>query len=72
MSWKYYVLFLIKKSQIMFEQESLTLDYDAKYWEQCYSLKDSIPSFLRSAASMILTTGKYLNVMRECGHNVQV
>jgi hypothetical protein len=21
---------------------------------------------------MILTTGKYLNVMRECGHNVQV
>ncbi|XP_020586336.1 gamma-tubulin complex component 2 isoform X2 [Phalaenopsis equestris] len=54
------------------KKESLTLDYDAKYWQQRYSLKDSIPSFLRSAAGMILTTGKYLNVMRECGHNVQV
>ncbi|KAI0511838.1 hypothetical protein KFK09_012470 [Dendrobium nobile] len=54
------------------QKESLTIDYDAKYWQQRYSLKDDIPSFLRSAAGMILTTGKYLNVMRECGHNVQV
>ncbi|XP_028555522.1 gamma-tubulin complex component 2 isoform X2 [Dendrobium catenatum] len=54
------------------QKESLTIDYDAKYWQQRYSLKDDTPSFLRSAAGMILTTGKYLNVMRECGHNVQV
>lgn len=54
------------------QKESLTLDYDAKYWQQRYNLKDGIPNFLRSAAGMILTTGKYLNVMRECGHNVQV
>ncbi|KAK8949866.1 hypothetical protein KSP40_PGU012307 [Platanthera guangdongensis] len=54
------------------QKESLTLDYDAKYWQQRYSLKDNIPSFLSSAAGMILTTGKYLNVMRECGHNFQV
>jgi len=53
-------------------QESLTQDYDAKYWHQRYSLKDSIPSFLADVAGTILTTGKYLNVMRECGHNVQV
>ncbi|KAL6966183.1 hypothetical protein U1Q18_031961 [Sarracenia purpurea var. burkii] len=33
--------------------------------------KDDIPSFLENAAEIILTTGKYLNVMRECGHNVQ-
>ncbi|RVW46559.1 Gamma-tubulin complex component 2 [Vitis vinifera] len=54
------------------QKESLTQDYDAKYWGQRYSLKDGIPSFLANAAGTILTTGKYLNVMRECGHNVQV
>ncbi|CAA6668506.1 unnamed protein product [Spirodela intermedia] len=53
-------------------KESLTQDYDAKYWKQRYSLKDGIPSFLTGVAGTILTTGKYLNVMRECGHNVQV
>lgn len=53
-------------------QESLTQDYDARYWRQRYSLKDGIPSFLANIAGTILTTGKYLNVMRECGHHVQV
>ncbi|KAK4577980.1 hypothetical protein RGQ29_028207 [Quercus rubra] len=54
------------------QKESLTLDYDAKFWRQRYSLKDGIPSFLANIAGKILTTGKYLNVMRECGHHVQV
>ncbi|CAK7325974.1 unnamed protein product [Dovyalis caffra] len=54
------------------QKESLTQDYDAKYWRQRYSLKEGVPSFLANIAGTILTTGKYLNVMRECGHNVQV
>ncbi|KAJ8545052.1 hypothetical protein K7X08_017635 [Anisodus acutangulus] len=54
------------------QKESLTQDYDAKYWQQCYSLKDDIPSFLANAAETILITGKYLNVMRECGHSIQI
>ncbi|KAI3743015.1 hypothetical protein L1987_60716 [Smallanthus sonchifolius] len=54
------------------QKESLTQDYDATYWSQRYSLKDDIPSFLANSAETILTTGKYLNVMRECGHTVQV
>ncbi|OMO53993.1 Spc97/Spc98 [Corchorus olitorius] len=54
------------------QKDSLTQDYDAKYWRQRYSLKEDIPSFLANIAGIILTTGKYLNVMRECGHNVQV
>ncbi|KAF7825883.1 gamma-tubulin complex component 2 isoform X1 [Senna tora] len=53
------------------QKESLTQDNDAKYWRHRYSLKDGIPSFLANIAGTILTTGKYLNVMRECGHNVQ-
>ncbi|WRX23418.1 Gamma tubulin complex component [Theobroma cacao] len=54
------------------QKESLTQDYEAKYWRERYSLKEDIPSFLANIAGIILTTGKYLNVMRECGHNVQV
>ncbi|XP_022938955.1 gamma-tubulin complex component 2-like isoform X1 [Cucurbita moschata] len=53
-------------------KESLNQDYDTKYWRQRYSLKEGIPTFLANIAGMILTTGKYLNVMRECGHNVQL
>lgn len=54
------------------QKESLTQDYDAKYWQQRYGLKENVPTFLTNVAGTILTTGKYLNVMRECGHNVQV
>ncbi|RZB42455.1 Gamma-tubulin complex component 2 isoform A [Glycine soja] len=53
------------------QKESLTQDYEAKYWQQRYSLKDGIPSFLANIAGAILTTRKYLNVMRECGHTVR-
>ncbi|KAJ3679243.1 hypothetical protein LUZ60_017254 [Juncus effusus] len=54
------------------QKESLTEDYDAKYWEHRYKLKDGIPTFLTTVSHTILTTGKYLNVLRECGHPVQV
>ncbi|XP_010241500.1 PREDICTED: gamma-tubulin complex component 2 [Nelumbo nucifera] len=63
--------FFIAENKLL-KKESLTQDYDAKYWQQRYSLKDGIPSFLTNVSGTILTTGKYLNVMRECGHNVQV
>ncbi|GER28287.1 gamma-tubulin complex component [Striga asiatica] len=63
--------FFIAENQSL-QKESLTHDYDAKYWQQRYSLKDDIPSFLANAAETILITGKYLNVMRECGHSIQV
>ncbi|XP_068662171.1 gamma-tubulin complex component 2 [Aristolochia californica] len=63
--------FFISENKLL-QKESLTQDYDAKYWQQRYSLKDGIPSFLLSASETILITGKYLNVMRECGHSVQV
>ncbi|KAF9618804.1 hypothetical protein IFM89_002672 [Coptis chinensis] len=53
------------------QKEALVQDYDAKYWQQRYSLED-IPSFLSNVVESILITGKYLNVMRECGHNAQV
>ncbi|PKI66930.1 hypothetical protein CRG98_012693 [Punica granatum] len=63
--------FFIKENKSLLK-ESLTQDSDAKFWSERYSLKDGIPSFLANIAGTILTTGKYLNVMRECGHTVQV
>ncbi|KAK4785853.1 hypothetical protein SAY86_002542 [Trapa natans] len=63
--------FFIKENKSLLK-ESLTQDNDAKFWRERYSLKDGIPSFLANIAGTILTTGKYLNVMRECGHTVQV
>ncbi|KAE8650096.1 gamma-tubulin complex component 2 [Cucumis sativus] len=63
--------FFIEENKSL-KKESLNQDYDTKYWRQRYSLKEGIPTFLANIAGMILTTGKYLNVMRECGHNVQL
>lgn len=41
------------------------------YWEKCYTLRPhNIPTFLENDADMILRTGKYLNVIRECGINM--
>jgi len=38
------------------------------YWEQHYTIcHDAIPLFLESVAGKILSTGKYLNVVRQCG-----
>lgn len=53
-------------------QESLSQDYNATYWQKRYSLRPEIPEFLASSAEIILTTGKYLNAIRECGQCIQV
>ncbi|KAH7420640.1 hypothetical protein KP509_13G015300 [Ceratopteris richardii] len=54
------------------QKESLSQDLNATYWQQRYSLKHELPGFLSNAAETILTTGKYLNAMRECGHNAKI
>ena len=50
-------------------KESLSQDVLSKYWQQRYALRDPshIPDFLFDAAEAVLTTGKYLNALRECG-----
>ncbi|XP_030382102.1 gamma-tubulin complex component 2 homolog isoform X2 [Scaptodrosophila lebanonensis] len=43
----------------------------ADYWEKRYSVRrDRIPSFLEKYSDKILRTGKYLNVIRQCGKRV--
>ncbi|KAH9089812.1 hypothetical protein LEN26_018985 [Aphanomyces euteiches] len=52
-------------------KEELNKDPWSKYWEQRYTLREShVPHFLTRFAYKILTTGKYLNVLRTCGRHV--
>jgi gamma-tubulin complex component 2 len=47
-------------------KESLSEDYNAAYWTQRYTLRAEVPIFLGGdLAEKVLTTGKYLNAMRE-------
>lgn len=62
--------FLIDENKTL-EKESLSQDYHATYWQKRYSLRQEIPEFLASSAEIILTTGKYLNAIRECGQCIQ-
>jgi gamma-tubulin complex component 2 len=48
------------------KKESLTNDYESSYWMKRYSLRDEIPHFIgEQLAQKILTTGRYLNAVRE-------
>lgn len=48
------------------QKENIQKDYTNAYWEQRYTLNESqVPLFLTSVSSKVLTTGKYLNVLRE-------
>ena len=49
-------------------KENLQIEYHENYWEQHASLvRERIPRFLEDYAEKILKTGKYLNVVAECG-----
>lgn len=48
------------------KKESLTNEYNAEYWSKRYSLREEIPHFIgEQLAQKILTTGRYLNAVRE-------
>ena len=50
------------------DKEELPHDYCADYWEKRYTIeRERIPVFLERVSDVILRTGKYLNVIRQCG-----
>ena len=54
-----------------FSKEKLQKEYNDAYWEQRYTIcRDRIPVFLELIADKILRTGKYLNVVSQCGKYV--
>ncbi|KAL5515544.1 hypothetical protein EMCRGX_G000725 [Ephydatia muelleri] len=47
----------------------LTEEYNDAYWETRYTVvQENIPSFLEHVAGKVRDTGKYLNVLHECGN----
>ncbi|XP_062821315.1 gamma-tubulin complex component 2 isoform X2 [Anolis carolinensis] len=64
-----YSEFMVEEHEL--QKEKIQEDYNDKYWDQRYTLvPQQIPSFLQKVADKILSAGKYLNVVRECGQNV--
>ena len=62
-----YSEFMVREHEDI-RKDRLHAEYNDSYWERRYTvLQDNIPSFLESVADKILCSGKYLNVVRECG-----
>eukprot|EP01117_Protostelium_nocturnum_P017756 TRINITY_DN7283_c0_g1_i1.p1 TRINITY_DN7283_c0_g1~~TRINITY_DN7283_c0_g1_i1.p1 ORF type:complete len:773 (-),score=225.32 TRINITY_DN7283_c0_g1_i1:228-2546(-) len=62
--------FFIKEREDL-KKENLNEDFNDKYWEQRFTIKqESLPAFLIKVSERILVTGKYLNVIRECAIHV--
>jgi gamma-tubulin complex component 2 len=52
-------------------KENLRRDFNDAYWTERYTeVRENLPVFLAPWAEKVLTTGKYLNVIRECGRAV--
>ncbi|KAM3968364.1 gamma-tubulin complex component 2 [Aphomia sociella] len=59
--------FMIEDNELI-NKEELPVDYSADYWEKRYSIqRDRVPKFLDKFTDIILRTGKYLNVISQCG-----
>uniref|UniRef100_A0A8C4NDF2 Gamma-tubulin complex component n=2 Tax=Eptatretus burgeri TaxID=7764 RepID=A0A8C4NDF2_EPTBU len=64
-----YSEFMVEEQDLL--KERIQEDYNDKYWDQRYTVvQHCIPTFLQNLADKILSTGKYLNVVRECGQDV--
>lgn len=62
--------FMIEEHEVI-RKDRLHEEYNDAYWERRYTvLQENIPSFLEQVAEKVLCTGKYLNVIRECGKEV--
>ncbi|XP_014667456.1 PREDICTED: gamma-tubulin complex component 2-like [Priapulus caudatus] len=54
------------------QREKLQEDYNDAYWEQRYTIcRERVPVFLERVIDKLLNTGKYLNVVRQCGQDVK-
>ncbi|XP_061932505.1 gamma-tubulin complex component 2-like isoform X3 [Apis cerana] len=66
-----YEEFFVEDNELI-HREELPIDYSADYWEKRYTMRsERTPTFLNEQAQTILRTGKYFNVIRQCGKTVQ-
>lgn len=62
--------FMVQDNELI-RREVVPENYSADYWEKRYTVRhEHIPEFLEKYADMILCTGKYLNVIRQCGKRI--
>ena len=65
-----YEEFLVKERKEL-SKENLHKDFNDKYWDERFEFREAqIPLFLQKLTAEVLFTGKYLNVIRECGRTV--
>lgn len=63
--------FLIEDNEKECQNPEQNENYFDDYWEKRYVTRsEKVPRFLEKQADVILRTGKYLNVVRECGKRV--
>ncbi|CAH0560730.1 unnamed protein product [Brassicogethes aeneus] len=63
--------FLVEDMEVV-QKEDLPVDYSSDYWDKKYSVRrERIPKFLEPVSDIILKSGKYLNVIRQCGKPVK-
>ena len=66
----HYGEFLVEERD-KFSKDKLLDEYNDQYWESRYTLcRERIPVYMEEIADKILSTGKYLNVVHECGKHV--
>ena len=67
-----YCEFMIKENTEI-TKGSLHEEYNDYFWERRYTVfQENIPGFLEHAAEKILQTGKFLNVVRNCGKELEL
>lgn len=63
--------FLVKEDPSM-NKDNIEKDFNDSYWQKRFTFReDMIPIFLQKLSIKILHTGKYLNVIRECGKDIK-
>ena len=66
-----YSEFLVAEHESV-HKERVTEDFNDQYWDQHYTIeRERIPAFLEHVAEKVLRTGKYLNVIRQCGLSIK-
>ncbi|CAD1472109.1 unnamed protein product, partial [Heterotrigona itama] len=66
-----YEEFFVEDNELI-HREELPIDYSADYWEKRYTMRpERTPTFLNEQAQTIMRSGKYFNVIRQCGKIVQ-
>jgi gamma-tubulin complex component 2 len=62
----------IVKENFEFKKEQVSEDLNNLYWLERFTFReDMIPNFLLKYKEKVLHTGKYLNVIRECGVDIK-